>query len=220
MLSFFSFLFFLLFSFLCWVKMSPPCNCVCPSQKILTVNLVDGKRKGKKKKERKKKAEAFKPDGTLGSLRVTKGQCQTPQYGVALWVCAGGCGDGAMEGLEGGAMGYPSFVSFLPVWSWKWGSGEDALSSCPIMPLLDVSKFSSWVSMCHHSFYFIFHPFCPCNPLSDALSFRNDNGTCSERVALVSSPFYLFKIIIILIPFKKLNGMGWDRGNIQTRLSF
>lgn len=182
---------------------------ICPSQKILTVNLVDGKRKGKKKK-RKKKAEAFKPDGTLGSLRVTKGQCQTPQYGVALWVCAGACGDGAMGGLEGGAM---ATLLLFPFYQSEVGSEGLGRMHCPLVPsCLYLTCLNSQAGcQCVITPFILFSPLLPLQPsILIALPSTDDNVSGSRRVTLIPIPSHLFKIIYIFVLFKKLNRTEWE----------
>ena len=104
------------------------------SQKILTVNLVDRKRKwGRKKKEEKGKGQREKGKGqgaikTNGTLEVMEGH----KIENCSW-----------------ASGFFCLVSI----SVKLEKLEVRmhLSSCPIMllSLLVVSKFSTWVSICH-----------------------------------------------------------------------
>ena len=48
---------------------------------------------------------------------------------------------------------------------------------------------------------------------------KDDNGAGSGWVAPIPIPSHLFKIIIILVPLKKLNGEGWDTRNSHTTLS-
>ena len=117
-------------------------------------------------------------------------------------------------------MGPCATLLLFPFYQSEVGSEDLGRMHCPLVPsCLYLTCLNSQAGcQCVITPFILF--FTPCDPLSAALSFRNDNGICSERVALISTLFCLFKIIIILVPFKKLNRTGWGGGNIQTRLGF
>ena len=176
-----------------------------------------GKGKGRKKKKERKKQRHLNQMGPSAHWESQKGSARPLSMVLHFGCVLVGVGMGPWRGLR---VGPCATLLLFPFYQSEVGSEDLGRMHCPLVPsCLYLTCLNSQAGcQCVITPFILF--FTPCDPLSAALSFRNDNGTCSERVALVSSPFYLFKIIIILIPFKKLNGMGWDRGNIQTRLSF
>ena len=101
--------------------------------------------------------------------------------------------------LVGSIVGWSSFLFGLMIWIAQTN-----------LELLEPTSFPELNGSQFFFFFLIFWSSKWCRfdlHVSPAL-FRNDNGAGSGRVAPIPTPPRLLKTILIIVPFKKLNGVG------------